>query len=62
MYINKWCAKILSRSVLNGTDAFAALLIFLAYLNVQLHKCNISNVIRLILDHENGITVGGYYE
>jgi hypothetical protein len=30
MYINKWFAKIVSHSVLNGTDAFAAPLIFLA--------------------------------
>jgi hypothetical protein len=48
--------------VLNGTNAFAAPLIFLAYLKVQLDKFNISNIIRLILDRENGITVGGYYE
>lgn len=51
----------LSHSV-TGTGASAAPLIFLAYLNVQLDKCNISDIIRLILDCENGITVGGYYE
>jgi hypothetical protein len=33
MYINKLCAKIVSHSVLTGTEASAAQLIIVGYLN-----------------------------